>query len=339
MSNPPTGGMARRGANKLILGGAAATVAMPFIGARAQAARTIRLAHHVTTESDQQIAAEAFRDRLAEFTGGAIDVQILPAGQMGGQREIIESVELGTVEMGYGESGLYANYLPKFGILAMPYMYRDIAHWQQVVSGPVGSALADELAAVSGIRIVNWINAGYRDTYLRDKPVVTPADFVGVKIRVPESPVFIRSFAALGATPTPVPAPEMYTALQTGVVDAMEGSPEVGYTFKIFEVTRFLSKTRHILLDGSFAINEGFYQSLSADEREALGRAAQEAAQAQWAAFPDREAVWLDRLAEEGGLIINDIDQPAFQDALSTLQDDFAADAGATELLAEIRAT
>ncbi|WP_378131431.1 TRAP transporter substrate-binding protein [Chelatococcus sp. GCM10030263] len=317
---------------------AAGAVAAGVIGsrsARAQA-KTIRLAHHVTTDSDQQRAAERFRDLLKTYTNGALTVQILPAGQMGGQREIIEAVSLGTLEMGYGESGLYANYVKRFGLLALPYLYRNADHWAAVVTGPIGKELGDELVGKAGLRIVNWINAGYRNTFLRTRAVKVPSDFKGLKIRVPESPVFVRTFSTFGATPTPIPAPEMYTSLQTGVVDAMEGSPEVGYTFKMFEVTKFLSKTEHILLDGSFAINETFFKSLPADQQSALMRAAAEAGETQRKEQPARDKAWFDKLTA-GGMIVNDIDRPAFQDAVKALQDDFAKEAGAGALLAQIR--
>ncbi len=325
----------RRG---FVAGGAAAT-ALPGVGAWAQGKRTIRLAHHVTMQSEQHAAAEIFARRVAELSGGSLSVQILPAAQMGGQREIIESVSLGTLEMGYGESGLYANYVPQFGIVALPYLYRDFDHWQRVVDGEVGSELAQALEQRSGIRILNWMTAGYRNTFLRTKPIVKPADLRGVKIRLPEAPVFVRTFSTLGALPTPIPAPEMYSALQTGVVDAMEGSAEVGYTFKIFEVTKFLSKTRHILLDGSFAINATFYKGLSAPEQQAVTAAAQEAAAAQRAQHFEREKTWLDRLAAANTLKVNDADLPAFAEALASLQNDFAASSRATPLLEKVRKT
>lgn len=304
---------------------------------KAQSVKRVRLAHHLTTESDQQRTAERFRELLVQYAGGALEVQILPAGQMGGEREIIESVSVGTLDMGYGESALYANYVKRFGILALPYLYRDAAHWAAVVTGPIGQKLTDELVKQTGIRIVNWVNAGYRDTFLRSKPVQTPADFQGVKIRVPESPVFVRTFSALGATPTPIPAPEMYTALQTGVVDAMEGSPEVGFTFKIFEVTKYLSKTEHILLDGSFIINDAFLESLSAEQQKALMLAAAEAGAEQRKAQPERDKAWFEKLVA-GGMIVNDIDRPAFQRAVASVQEGFAKSAGAETLLARIRA-
>jgi tripartite ATP-independent transporter DctP family solute receptor len=336
MSDSRSKTITRRNVGKLALG-ATLGAAMPLRFARGQSARTIRLAHHVTTQSEQHVAAEFIAKKIAEYSGGALAVQILPAAQMGGQREIIESVSLGTLELGYGESGLYANYLPQFGNIALPYIYRDFDHWTKVVDGDTGAGLARDLEAKSGIKIVNWMTAGYRNTFLRTKPITKPADFRGVKIRLPEAPVFVRSFAALGAQPTPIPAPEMYSALQTGVVDAMEGSAEVGYTFKIFEVTKYLSKTRHILLDGSFAINGAFFKGLPQAQQDALMKAAQEAAVAQRAAHFEREKSWLDKLAAANTLQINDADLPAFAAALATLQNEFAANARATELLEKIR--
>jgi len=305
---------------------------------RAQSPRIIRVAHHVSLQSEQHKAAETFARLLKQYTNGAIEVRVLPAAQAGGQREIIESVSLGTLEMGYGESGLYANYLSRFGVIALPYLYRDFGHWEKVVDGPIGAGLADQLRQAAGLSIVNWMTAGYRDTYLRTKPIRMPEDFARVKIRLPEAPLFVKTFQALGAQPTPIPAPEMYTALQTGVVDAMEGSPEVGFTFKIYEVTRYLSRTRHILLDGSFVINNKLYVGLPADHKAAIDRAAREAAATQRKEHFEREASWMDRFRKESKLEINDVNLQAFADKLTPLHNEFATAAKATDVVAAIKA-
>jgi tripartite ATP-independent transporter DctP family solute receptor len=315
----------------------AAIAGAPWV-ARAQSPRVIRVAHHVSLQSEQHKAAETFGRLLKEYSKGAIEVRVLPAAQAGGQREIIESVSLGTLEMGYGESGLYANYLSRFGVIALPYLYRDFAHWEKVVDGAIGRGLAEQLRQTAGLRIVNWMTAGYRDTYLRAKPIRTPDDFARVKIRLPEAPLFVKTFQALGAQPTPIPAPEMYSALQTGVVDAMEGSPEVGFTFKIHEVTRYLSRTRHILLDGSFVINNKLYDSLPADQREAIDRAAREAATAQRKEHFEREASWMERFRKESKLEINDVNLQAFADKLTPLHNEFATAAKAVDVVAAIKA-
>lgn len=321
---------------RTVLAASTAAFALGATGVAAQD-RTLRFAHHLPTGSEQHIAAERFAAQVSELTGGALAVEILPAGQMGGQREIIESVQFGTLDMGYGESGLYANNVPAFGILSLPYLYGSEDHWASVVDGEIGAELADQLAATANIKVLNWILAGYRDTYIKGNPVNVPADFKDVKIRVPESPVFIQTFAALGAQPTPVPGPEMYTALQTGLVDAMEGTPEVGVTYKMFEVTDYASKTRHILFDGSFAINNDLFNSLPAEQQDAILTAAASVAEQQRAERAERENGWFKQLGELG-MTINEVDTAPFQEVLGPVQDSFAEKAGATDLLAQIRA-
>lgn len=329
--------MNRRQFGALLGAGVIGSLAMPAI-VRGQSPREIRLAHHVSLESEQQLTAEAFAAKVADYSQGRLKVTTLPAAQMGGQREIIESVSLGVLEMGYGEGGIYSAYVPQFGIIALPYLYSDFDHWQRVVDGPVGAGLAQSLEQNGNIRLLNWMTAGYRNTFLRGRPIEKPADFQGIKIRLPEAPVFVRTFSHLGASPTPIPAPEMYTALQTGVVDAMEGSLEVGFTYKIFEVTKYLSMTKHILNDGSFAINSGFFNGLSAPDQEALTRAGAEAATEQRAKHFERQQGWADRLVAESALTVNEPDLAPFQEALAPVQDEFAAQSQATELLAQIRA-
>jgi tripartite ATP-independent transporter DctP family solute receptor len=306
--------------------------------ADADAQTTVRLAHHLPTTAEQHQAAEVFAAEVAERTGGELQVEILHSAQLGGQREVIEGVSFGTVEMGFGESGLYASYVPQFSVISLPYLYTGHDHWIEVVDGPVGETLAEALLDNSGMRIINWMITGYRDTYLRNHPIETPEDFVGVRVRLPEAPVFVQAFDAVGAIPTPIPAPEMYTALQTGVVDAMEGTPDVGYTWKMFEVTSYLSMTRHILLDGSFIINEDFFQSLSEEHRQAILDAGQAAAEAQRAGHIEREREYLEKLRTETDLQINEVDLSAFAEAVRPLHDRVAEEIGAVDLLAQIKA-
>jgi tripartite ATP-independent transporter DctP family solute receptor len=309
----------------------------PWVHVRAQGTKVIRLAHHVSLQSEQHKAAENFAALVQKYSNGALTVRVLPAAQAGGQREAIESVSLGALEMAYGESGLYANNSPRFGVLGLPYMYRDLAHWASIVDGPVGTGLAAELQKSAGLRIMNWMIGGYRDTYSRTRAIRKPEDFAGMKLRLPEAPAFVRSFRALGAIPTPIPAPEIYSALQTGVVDAMEGTNELAYTFKIFEVTKFMSRTRHMILDGSFTMNQSFYNSLPKELQAALDRASQECTQQQRKEHVEREAMWFGKLKNETKIEINDVDTASFAAKLAPLHTEFASAAKATDILAAIK--
>ncbi|MBE3639967.1 TRAP transporter substrate-binding protein [Mangrovicoccus algicola] len=307
-----------------------------LLGSTALADTTIRFAHHLPTTSEQHVAAERFAALVEDRSGGSLHVEVLPAGQMGGQREIIESVQLGTLDMGYGESGLYANYVPAFGILTLPYLYDSPEHWRRVVLGETGTGLGAELESATGLVVMNWIEAGYRDTYTTDREIAAPEDFKGMKIRVPESPVFVETFAALGAEPTPIPSPEIYTAMQTGVVAAMEGTPEVGYIQRIYEVATHLNKTRHIFFDGSFVTSRMFLDSLGDEEQAIVLEAAAEVAEQQRNERAGREEEWFAKLGAEG-LEIHEVDPAPFREALAPLQDSFAAKAAAEDLLAAIR--
>jgi len=328
--------LTRRRFGALAGAGVAAGLFLPAI-ARAQG-KTIRLAHHTQVQSEQNIAAEAFAKKVNEYTGGSLTVQVLPAGQMGGQREIVESVSLGVLEMGFGESGIYTAYVPQFGVLALPYLYKDFDHWQRVVDGDIGKQLAGMLETAGNMRIVNFLMGGYRSTFLRTKAVNAPDDLKGVKIRLPEAPVFVRTFTLLGATPTPIPAPEMYSALQTGVVDAMEGSLETGFTYKIYEVCKNLSLTRHILNEGSFIINKDVLAGLSQAEQDAIAKAAAETATEQRAKHFERTDMWFEKLKGEGKMTVNEPDLAPFMTALAPLHDDFAKESQAIDILAAIRA-
>ena len=146
--------VSRRRFNTLLGTGIVGGLAMPSL-ALGQSAREIRLAHHTALESEQQLTAEVFARKVAEYSGGGLKVTILPAAQMGGQREIIESVSLGVLEMGYGEGGIYSSYVPQFGIIALPYLYKDFDHWQRVVDGPIGADLAQRLEQNGNITLLN----------------------------------------------------------------------------------------------------------------------------------------------------------------------------------------
>ncbi|UOM33252.1 TRAP transporter substrate-binding protein [Acuticoccus sp. I52.16.1] len=314
----------------------AALLGTAMLAGPAAAQTTIRLAHHLQENSEQHLAATRLKELVEERSNGELKMEILPAGQLGGQREIIEGVQFGTIEMGFGESGLYANYVPGFGILTLPYLYTGPEHWEAVVTGEIGQTMVDQLEEATGLVLTNWMLSGYRDTYTTDRVIETPADFEGLKIRVPESPVFIETFAALGAEPTPIPFTELYTALQSGVVAAMEGTPESGMTQRMYEVTKHLNKTRHILFDGSFVTSRMFLDSLSEENQKILMDAAAEVARMQIDEQAAREADWFEKLAETG-IEIHDVDPAPFREVLTPVQDAFAEDAGATDALAQIR--
>jgi len=297
---------------------------------------SITLAHHLPTSTMLHKAAERFAALVAEKTDGNVTVDISPGAQLGSNREILEQVKLGGVEMTLGESAIYVEYVPEFGLLSLPFVFEGLEHYHAAFKGEMGRILEDKLLAASGVRILAWMDAGIRDVYSNRKIQSVP-EFDGLKIRTPTSPVFLDTFKALGANPTPIPSNEIYSSLQSGVVDAMEGTVEIGWTFKIHEVTKYCTETHHILIDESFAINDDFFNSLPKEYQEALLTAAQEAGEWEMASWGDAVAEFKDKLVNEGGITFLPIDLDACKEAVKPVYTKFRSNVpGADQLMAEI---
>lgn len=299
----------------------------------------IKFGHHLATASVQHQAAQKFAELVSQKTGGAVEVKLFPSASLGGEKELLQQVKAGSLHMALGESGLLANYNPKIGILALPFLFRDYDHYHHVVDGPIGQELSTELQKQAGFRILGWLDGGIRDTYTSKKPINLVADFKGMKIRTPESPMFVKTFSALGASPTPVAANEMYTAIQTGVVAGMEGSVETGWTFKIYEVTKYLSRTRHINTDLEFVVSDSFFQQLKPAYQKAVVEAAKEATEFQRKTWADREADFNQKLTTQGKLQVVQPDLKPFYEAVKPLYEELGKELNAADLVQKISVT
>lgn len=245
------------------------TVALALVMALAGVATAAEfewtLASHIAEESVQVRSFNRFAKSVAEKSGGRMLIHVSPGAQLGGQREIVESVNLGAIEMGMGESGLYSNYIPAFGIMVMPFMHSSREKFYEAQDGAVGAKLSAMLEEQTGMRIFAWLDGGgYRDVY-SVKPIANIDGMKGVKIRTPESAAFVTMFKAFTANPTAIAAPEMYTALQQGVVDAMEGTYETAVTYGIMEIAKNCLETHHIYNESSVVVNKDAWAELPED--------------------------------------------------------------------------
>lgn len=263
---------------------------------------TLTFAHHLPPTTVQHKAIEVFAENVKTLSGGKLVVNVSHSGQLGGQRELVEAVKLGTVDMVLGEAGRYEAYVPEFGVFSLPFMFKDLDDYHRTVDGPLGAEFAGLLREKAGLELLCWVDGGVRNVFIKKEPTSSVSAMNGVKIRTPESAVYVNTFRALGANPTPIAAPEMYSALQSGVVDAMEGSFETAYTYKIYEVAKFCLETGHINTDVSFAINANTLQKLSAELQKVIRDAAKEAAAWQRGEFSKANEEFRKKLGEEGGL-------------------------------------
>ena len=244
--------------------------------ARAAAEYTFTVATHVADESVESKSFYWLSDRVKEKSGGRLQINVSTAAALGGQREIIEAVNFGAIEMGMGECGLYSNYDRAFGIISLPFIHSSAEKFFAAVDGEVGKRLNDIMEKKTNMSILAWMDGvRTRDVYCL-KPLKGLDDMKGVKIRTPESSVFVATFRAFGANPTPISAPEMYTALQQGVVQAMEGTTETAVTYGIYELAKNCLETHHIYNEVSIVINRDAMAELPDDLQQILRECAKE---------------------------------------------------------------
>lgn len=234
----------------LLTYGAAGVLAAPAI-TRAQAA-PIRLvfSHHLPTSHIGHTAAVDFAKRVTEGTAGQVTIDIRPASQLFNLRTSAEALQLGTLDMCWSDLGTLANWQPSLGFVSMPFLFNDFDHVKRVLYGPTGTQVKTVAKETLGVDILSLGASGFR-VFLSKKPIHTADDVRGIKLRVPEIPTWVEMAKAMGANPTPIPAGEIYTALQTGVVDAIEVPADYIISSKHYEVASFATRTHHIFTEVS----------------------------------------------------------------------------------------
>lgn len=239
---------------------------------------TIRFNHTDGTAGDGFHFSERLRALLAERSNGRIQVQNFHAGQLGAERDMYDSMQIGAIEMGRSGSLIISVAAPQYAALDMPYVFRSQQHLRNVLAGPIGQSMHQEILARRGVRVLGIVNRGPRHLTTRNRAVNTPADLAGLKLRVPEIPVYVAAWRALGASPTPMAFPEVFTALQQGTIDGQENPLGTIHGNSLHEVQRFLVLTSHVRGNGWMIASERFWRSLTEADRQLLQQAVNDAA-------------------------------------------------------------
>lgn len=307
-----------------VLGGAA----LAGRPARAQGVKVLRLAHLEASDSSFHKAIEMMSQSVKQKTGGQVDIRVFPSGQLGGYRDIVEGLRLGTIDLIGGGLDYPANVVPLLVTGCLYYNWRSFQHADRVLEGPVAERYSKAMVANVGARIVGMGYVGMRDVFTRNRPVTKPADMQGLKIRVPEAPQHVVPMKALGANPTPIPYGEVYTSLQTGVVDAAEGPPSVITQQKFYEVSKYVSLTDHQLLVMQVSLSERTAAKLSPAEIDAINASARDAFKWQRGAAKPENAEALKQI-KAAGLQIIEPDVAAFRDIVRPTWKQFVDPLGA----------
>ncbi len=245
------------------------------LGAGAAHAQTvIRYAHFqaASLASPKHAAALAFESCLEGKTGGGIDVQIFPASQLGDDGQTVEGVQLGSIQMAVVHDGPISAVYKPFAVFALPYLFDDQAMAWAVVDGPFGDELLTDMREQTGIRVFALADNGVRNFTNSKRPVSSPEDMEGMKMRVMTAPVWTRLVESLGASATPVPWPELPGALQQGVVDGQENGVTNIVDASLYQHQSHVSLDGHVFSWHAYMMNEDFYQSLSAEEQTAVNQ-------------------------------------------------------------------
>ncbi|NTW40432.1 MAG: TRAP transporter substrate-binding protein [Cellulomonadaceae bacterium] len=277
-----------------------------------------KLAFNQPETHPQYIALDAMGDRLKERTDGRYDIEVFPNETLGAQRETIELVQAGTIEMAFVAGPLLENFNPDFVVFNLPFTFDSQDHQRATTNDPeiVGelySSLDDQ-----GIHVVGAFHGGIRSVYNSEKPINTPEDLAGMKIRVIESDTNLEMMKLMGGTGTPMGQGEVYTAIQSGVLEGAENNELIYSNLKHAEIAKYYSYTRHLMFPDYVIVNPTVLESMSEEDQEVF---ADEIS----IAIEEEAELWKEQVgdatqaAKDAGAIFNEVDADAFATALEPL--------------------
>jgi tripartite ATP-independent transporter DctP family solute receptor len=275
-------------------------------------AKVLRIGHEMSTETPEHIALERFAELVAEKTGGEVTVKLFPMNQLGSFFTQLQNIKDGLQEGHVNGLGWPGHLIPEFFIFNTSFAFKDFDEAARAANGPVGMAIRERLIEEHGIRLIavgDW-RRGARHVLSR-KPIRSVDDMQGLKIRVPETPSYITSFEAVGASPTPIAFGEVYLALQQGVVEAMECPLDLIYGQKFYEGASYIALTSHLPELVAMGINERFWQSLTKEQQQAIEEAAIEAGKYNRQLVEENESLYMERM-KEAGITFIEVDTDAF---------------------------
>lgn len=283
--------------------------------------RVLKLAHELDTSHPVHKGMVFMAEKLAEISQGRMRVDIYPGGQLGGERELIELLQIGSLAMTKVSTAPMESFVPEMVIFGIPYVFRDNDHRWRVLNSAVGQRLllAGETVFLRGLC---FYDAGSRSFYVKDKPIETPADLSGLKIRVMKSITSVKMIQALGGSSTPIPWAELYTALQQGVVDGAENNPPSFHLSRHYEVCRCYSLDEHTSIPDILLISTTVWNSLTPQEQRWLQQAVDESVVHQRRLWTEacEEAL---RTVQKAGVVVTRPDKEPFRRAVQPMHESY----------------
>jgi tripartite ATP-independent transporter DctP family solute receptor len=298
----------------------AALLSLPVAPALAQT--TLKMNISISQNSHYGVAIDTFAREVEKRTDGRYKVQNFYSGALGAERESIEALQLGTLDLTMTSTGPVPNFVPEVAILDIPFLFKDYAHARATLDGPIGQEMLTKFPG-KGIVALAWGENGFRHMTNNRRQVVLPDDLKGLKMRTMENPVHMQAYKAFGIIPTPMAFTEVFTALQQGTVDGQENPLSVISAAKFDQVQKYMTLTGHVYSPALILMSKAAYDKLSAADKQAFLESAKEAVKANRARIDEDERKAVADLRSKGMVIVEVVDKGKFQAVLVPTFADF----------------
>ena len=332
--------MGRRGPTRRLFLSALGTAGAAAACRRRTARELIlRLSHSMTAgPTALHVFAETFRQNVESMTSGAVKIRLFPSGTLGQEREVVQQLQEGLVDFMVSGTAIWGSVAPRLQVFDFPFLWRDWEHVHHVIDSSLGTSAADYLASTVRMRPLAWGDSfGFRHVITRSRDIVEPRQLAGLKIRTIQSAIYVKAVELMGASPTPMAFGEVYTSLQTGVIDGYEHDASTTHAQRFFEVAHYMVHTGHIAGVIGLWVSTVSLEQLPADVRAVLERAAREASASQ-RAMGAREDLRATSELRERGMTIREIDITAFRKPAERLWEQESRVLGVERWLEAIRA-
>ena len=302
---------------------AAIPLMFTFAGA-AQAEMKLKFADIHPAGYPTVVAEKSMGDTLTKETNGELTFQYFPGGVLGSEKEVIEQMQVGAVQLSRVSLGIVGPVVPDVNVFNMPFIFRDQQHMRNVIDGPVGDEILDKITnSEFGLVALAWMDGGTRNIYTK-KPVRKLEDLKGMKIRVQGNPMFIDMMNAMGGNGIAMDTGEIFSALQTGVIDGAENNPPTLLEHNHFQNAKFYSLTGHLILPEPIVMSKITWEKLTPDQQELVKKAAK-AAQAEERVLWDKKSAASEEKLKAAGVEFITVDKKPFYDATAPVREKYGA--------------
>lgn len=287
---------------------------------------TLRAGHAVSEEHAYHLGLERFKELVEEKTNGAVKIEIYPNGSLGDERDMVEGLQLGTVDIVLSSTGPLGNFVPQINVVDLPFLFRDKQHAYSVLDGEIGQNLLKKFEPEGIIGLAFWEN-GFRHITNSKRPINGPEDLEGLKLRTMKNRVHVDMFRELGVDATPMAWSEVFTSLQQGTIDGQENPVAIIYSHHLYEVQKYLALTGHVYSPAVLMIAKDKMESLTPEQQKVIKEAAAEAGSYERNLITESENEQLKKL-EEMGMQITRPDREGFMEATKAVYKKYESEFG-----------